>query len=65
MELRWTEDAANDLEHIASYLLSHVPSRAHDLVGALYDAHRTTETPESRGDVIFVVRILHGARKWL
>ena len=27
MQLRWTEEAANDLERIADYLLLHAPER--------------------------------------
>lgn len=90
MELRWTEEAADDLEHIAGYLLTHTPSRAEDLVRAVYDAPSDLRTFPNRGrkgkkegtrelvlsplpyivvykvldDIIFVVRILHGAQKW-
>jgi plasmid stabilization system protein ParE len=28
MQLRWTEEAANDLERIADYLVIHAPCRA-------------------------------------
>ena len=38
MELRWTEDAAADLEQIANYLLDHVPERAADIVEQIYNA---------------------------
>lgn len=38
MQLRWTEEAADDLEHIADYLRAHTPSRARDLIRAVYDA---------------------------
>ena len=38
MELRWTREAAADLERIADYLFQHVPDRAADLVRAVYDA---------------------------
>jgi toxin ParE1/3/4 len=90
MQLRWTEEAADDLEHIAGYLLRHTPSRAQDLVRAVYEAPSDLLTFPNRGrqgkkegtrelvlsplpyivvykvlsDVIFVVRILHGAQKW-
>jgi addiction module RelE/StbE family toxin len=90
MQLRWTEEAANDLERIADYLLIHAPDRASELVGAVYDAPsklltfpnrgrpgKKADTRELvlfplpyvvvyavRGDVIFVVRILHGAQQW-
>jgi plasmid stabilization system protein ParE len=29
MQLRWTEEAANDLERIADYLLLHTPVEIH------------------------------------
>jgi plasmid stabilization system protein ParE len=32
MQLRWTEEAARDLECIADYLFEHAPERATDLV---------------------------------
>ena len=38
MELRWTEQAATDLEHIADYLFDQVPERAADLVEQIYNA---------------------------
>lgn len=37
MQLRWTEEAANDLERIADYLLTHAPDRAPELVHAVYE----------------------------
>ena len=90
MQLRWTEDAVNDLEHIADYLLEHVPERAPELIRRVYDAPATLlmfpnrgrpgkkeGTRELvlaplpyivvyvvRGDVIFVVRVLHSAQQW-
>ena len=90
MQLRWTREAAADLERIADYLFQHVPERAAELVRAVYDApavllefpHRgrpgkkagTRELVMSplpylvvysvHGDVVFVVRILHGAQQW-
>ena len=90
MQLRWTDEAANDLERIADYLLSHTPDRAPELVRAIFDAPSTLLTFPNRGrpgkkegtrelvlsplpyrvvytmhgDLIFVVRILHGAQKW-
>jgi plasmid stabilization system protein ParE len=41
MRLRWTEQAADDLERIADYLLLHAPVRAADLVRAVYEAPAT------------------------
>ncbi len=38
MQLRWTEEAANDLEHIADYLFEHAPGRAANLLRKIYDA---------------------------
>jgi addiction module RelE/StbE family toxin len=90
MHLRWTQEAANDLEHIADYLLTHAPDRAPELVRAVYDAPSALLTFPNRGrpgkkegtrelvltplpcivvytvrgDVIFVVRILHSAQQW-
>ena len=90
MQLRWTEDAASDLEHITDYLFEKAPERAPELVRSIYNApaellkfpHRgrpgkkngTRELVLSSlpyivvytvsGDVIHVVRILHGAQKW-
>jgi len=90
MQLRWTEEAADDLERIADYLLIHAPGRAPELLRAVYDAPSTLLTFPNRGrpgrregtrelvltplpyivvykvlgDVIFVVRILHGAQQW-
>lgn len=39
MQLRWTEEAASDLEHITDYLCENVPDRAADLVRAIYDLY--------------------------
>jgi len=90
MQLRWAEEAADDLERIAEYLLNHTPDRALELVRAVYDAPSALLTFPNRGrlgkkagtrelvlshlpyivvyavrgDVIFVVRILHGAQNW-
>ena len=90
MQLRWTEEAADDLERIADYLLLHAPDRAQDLIGRVYDAPTALLTFPNRGrpgkkegtrelvlaplpyivvytvrgNVVFVVRILHGAQKW-
>ena len=90
MQLRWTEEAADDLEHIADYLVTHAPNRAPELVRVVYDAPSSLLTFPNRGrpgkkegtrelvlsplpyivvytvhgDVIFVVRILHGAQDW-
>jgi addiction module RelE/StbE family toxin len=90
MQLRWTEEAADDLERIADYVLEHAPDRAPELITHLYDAPTALLTFPNRGrpgkregtrelvltplpyvvvytvrdDVVFVVRILHGARQW-
>jgi len=37
MQLRWTEDDANDLEQIADYLFEHSPERAAKLVRKIYE----------------------------
>jgi plasmid stabilization system protein ParE len=44
MQLRWTEEAAHDLERIADYLLEHAPDRAQDLIARVYDAPTTART---------------------
>ena len=49
MQLRWTEEAANDLERIADYLLAHTPERAPELVRRVYDAATTLLTFPNRG----------------
>ena len=49
MQLRWTQEAANDLERIADYLLTHAPDRASDLVRTVYDAPATLVTFPNRG----------------
>ncbi len=36
MDLRWTDEAATDLEQIAGYLFETAPLRAPDLVDAIY-----------------------------
>ena len=38
MQLRWTEEAANDLEQIANYLFEHMSEHAADLVREIYRA---------------------------
>lgn len=90
MHLRWTEEAADDLERITDYLLTHAPERAPELAQAVYEAPTSLLTFPNRGrlgkkkgtrelvltplpyvvvyairaDVVFVVRILHGAQQW-
>ena len=38
MELRWTENAAADLERISNYLFEQTPERAAELAQRIYDA---------------------------
>jgi toxin ParE1/3/4 len=90
MQLRWTEEAANDLERIADYLLLYAPDRAEELLRRVYNAPAALLNFPNRGrlgkregtrelalaplpyvvvytvrdDVVFVVRILHGAQQW-
>jgi len=88
MELRWTREAAADLEHITDYLFQNAPERAAELVRGIYNAallpfpyrgragkkEGTRELVLSSlpyvvvyqitGEVIHIVRILHGAQKW-
>ena len=49
MELRWTHQAAADLEHIADYLFEHTPEHAARLVRAVHDAPATLLTFPNRG----------------
>jgi toxin ParE1/3/4 len=86
MQVRWTEHAASDLEHIADYLFEHAP----ELVRTVYDSPAGLVTFPNRGrlgkqdgtrelvlsplpyivvytvrgDVIYIIRILHGAQQW-
>ena len=90
MQLRWTGEAAVDLEHITDYLFQNAPERAAELVRGIYNAPVALPTFPYRGragkkegtrelvlsslpyivvyqitgEVIHVVRILHGAQKW-
>jgi toxin ParE1/3/4 len=90
MELRWTEEAAADLERITDYLFQNVPERAAELVRGIYNAPAALLTFPYRGragkkegtrelvlsplpyivvyqitgEIIHIVRILHGAQKW-
>ena len=49
MQLRWTEEAANDLERIADYLIQNTPGRAPALVQRIYDAAGSLLTLPHRG----------------
>jgi toxin ParE1/3/4 len=90
IELRWTDAAAADLEHIADYLFEQTPEHASRVIRTIYDAPaklrefpglgrpgRVDGTRElvltslpylvvygHTGDVIYLVRILHGAQRW-
>jgi toxin ParE1/3/4 len=90
MELRWTDEAAADLEHITDYLFQNTPARAAELVRGIYNAPAALLTFPYRGragkkegtrelvlsllpyivvyqisgEVVHIVRILHGAQKW-
>jgi len=90
MQLRWTKEAAADLEHITDYLFQKAPERAAELVRGIYNAPAALLTFPYRGragkkegtrelalpslpyvvvyqitgEVIHIVRILHGAQKW-
>lgn len=89
MELRWSQDAADDLERITDYLFENAPEHAPELIGAIYEAPVAllsfprrgrpgkkegtrelvlTSLPylvvyRIRGEVIELLRILHGAQK--
>ena len=79
MQLRWTEDAATDLEQIADYLFEQTSAHALRIALQIYEAPeiltqfplcgRLGRKPGTRElvvseDMIHVVRILHGAQRW-
>jgi toxin ParE1/3/4 len=49
MELRWTEEAADDLERISNYLFEETPTHAPELVRAIYKAPNSLLTFPYRG----------------
>ena len=49
MELRWTEEAAADLERIADYLFERTPAHASELVLAIYDGSTALQSFPYRG----------------
>ncbi len=49
MELRWTEEAAEDLERITNYLFGETPAHAPELVLAIYRAPNALLTFPYRG----------------
>ncbi|HEY6329682.1 MAG TPA: type II toxin-antitoxin system RelE/ParE family toxin [Blastocatellia bacterium] len=49
MGLRWTKEAADELERIANYLIKHAPERAADLVRSIYNAPSALLTFPHRG----------------
>lgn len=49
MEVRWTQEAAADVERIADYLFENTPGHAERLVRALYEAPTTLLTFPNRG----------------
>lgn len=51
MVLRWTREAANDLERIADHLFEHAADRASDLVRTLYDSPRSLLEFPNRGRI--------------
>lgn len=90
MQLRWTEEAAADLDAIANYLFEQTPIHAKRIVLEIYNAPETLTSFPLRGrigrkpgtrelvlpslpyvliytisdDLIYIVRILHGAQRW-
>jgi plasmid stabilization system protein ParE len=56
MRVRWTTDAADDLERICDYTRDRLPLRFNSL-------RFINEVFESQGEVR-VLRILHGAQQW-
>lgn len=49
MQLRWSEEAADDLERIANYLFEKTPQHAPELVRTVYNAPHALLTSPHRG----------------
>ena len=49
MQLRWSEEAANDIERITNYLFKETPQHAPELVRAIYKAPSALLTFPYRG----------------
>jgi len=49
MQLRWSEEAASDLERITNYLFEETPQHAPELVRAIYKAPSALLTFPHRG----------------
>ena len=49
MRLRWTQSAADNLEHIRNYLTQYHPQFANSTVLELYEAIRSLKTSANRG----------------
>jgi toxin ParE1/3/4 len=49
MQLRWTEEAVTDLEHVADYLFEQAPHRAAEVVRSIFDAPASLLTFPHRG----------------
>jgi plasmid stabilization system protein ParE len=49
MDLRWSQDAADDLERITDYLFENAPEHAPKLIRAIYDAPSALLTFPHRG----------------
>jgi toxin ParE1/3/4 len=49
MHLRWSEEAADDLERITNYLFEETPQHAPELVRAIYDAPKALLSFPYRG----------------
>ncbi len=90
MQLRWTEEAAADLDRISDYLLEQTPAHAARILLEIYDTPELLTSFPLRGrigrkpgtrelvltslpyvliysvsdDLVYIVRILHGAQQW-
>jgi toxin ParE1/3/4 len=49
MRLRWSDEAAEDLERITNYLFAETPQHASDLVRAIYNAPQALLQSPHRG----------------
>ena len=62
MRVRWTTDAADDLERICDYIAESRPDSARRVAQSVVE--RIVAVYEVLEEQIVVLRILHGAQRW-
>ena len=62
MRVRWTTDAADDLERICDYIAQDRPGSARRVAQSVIERIGALETFPNLGRV--VLRVLHGAQRW-